>query len=645
MDKTTTKIPVYPVLLSVCSDGTSGIPADSSVLPLGMLIAYVRQYKEGALQNFFDIKKMVNRPIDDWDWYLEQARSGPAGIWLFSAYFWNYQHNLDMARQIKEISPDSLIVFGGPHVPAYEGENIQYFHDHPFIDITSRGEGEVTCAELLDTIRQHNLALDEKTTDLFPDFSSINGITFRKGDELIRTPDRVRNRELDKFPSPYISGELDDPSFNDIDMVVMETNRGCPFGCTFCDWGAATLQKFSLFDLDRIKQEIDIIARKRANVIYLGDSNFGAFERDVEIAQAIVDAKKKYGYPKYFGTSFAKNASPRLARIIKILSEKNMIDIGLISIQSTDENTLKAINRSNIKNEKYEQLIRIFRDEGLNLSSEVLIGLPGQTYETHKTDLQFFIDRKITTIAYAVAVMPNAPMNDPEYRKKYNIVTNEDSYVISTSTFTEADHKRMFELFMGFQFFYVLGALKYFLYFIQMEHGIRAIDFIEAILDEPQKDPERFPLSYKLKHTLLYNEHYWSPILSWTHGESDFFFNHLEEFFDEVLDLTKNHFHIDLTEKEIRTLRGAHLAVAPRIGKELPLEEDLPYNLVAYMKQIRDATVVDHRPEGFKPLSSFQPKKLKVRTLKNKTIDTLALSHFRRYTGIGWELKSELRFF
>ena len=33
---------------------------------------------------------------------------------------------------------------------------------------------------------------------------------------------------------------------------MLESNRGCPYGCTFCDWGSATLSKVRNFDLDRV---------------------------------------------------------------------------------------------------------------------------------------------------------------------------------------------------------------------------------------------------------------------------------------------------------------------------------------------------------------------------------------------------------
>jgi radical SAM superfamily enzyme YgiQ (UPF0313 family) len=45
-------------------------------------------------------------------------------------------------------------------------------------------------------------------------------------------------------------------------LVLWETNRGCPFQCTFCDWGSATAAKVNQFELDRLLREVDWFAEK-----------------------------------------------------------------------------------------------------------------------------------------------------------------------------------------------------------------------------------------------------------------------------------------------------------------------------------------------------------------------------------------------
>lgn len=631
---------VYPVLTSRRDD--SGLFADGSSLPIGCLVSYAKVYKEGLLNASFVFDRLANRQPADWSYFDEMAICQPDAVWLFSSYMWNHKDNIAVAKSVKQKAPGAFIIMGGPHIPAYEEENRQFHCEHPFVDITVRGEGEVTLAEILETIS------GDSQQGFKHDYSHINGITFRHQDGgLRRTPDRVRNRNLDLFPSPYLTGEFADQSFFDLPGLALETNRGCPFGCTFCDWGAATLQKFSLFDLERVKKEIDLIGQMRTQCIYLGDSNFGAFERDIEIAQTIADTKRKYGYPKKFGTSFAKNASPRLAAIIKILSAENLIDYGLISIQTTDKDTLSAINRANIKNDKYEQLIEIFKKEGMRLSSELLIGLPGQTVQSHKEDLQFFIDRKLMTIAYNTAIMPNAPMNDPEYRKKYQIVTDKNDYIVSTSTFTRAQYDDMFRLFLAFQLFYVLSVLKYYLYFLQLDHSVRVMDFIDRLLQVSLTKKELYPLNYRVREELLTKQdpkRIGMPILQWKTSDSEFLFNHLDEYYDEIVKFTQNEFGVTFDNKELETILKVQKAVMPSIGKTVPLTVELPNDFSAYFDQIKALTTVTNRPDNFKSLKSFSAGSLTVKALKKKTIDNLTLLRMDQHKNTDWELKSALRF-
>jgi hypothetical protein len=467
---------------------------------------------------------------------------------------------------------------------------------------------------------------------------------FQGKNKITRTPDRIRNRDLDIFPSPYITGEFDNESFENLPMMVMETNRGCPFGCTFCDWGSATMQKFSLFNIDRIKREIEIIGKKNTRLIYIADSNFGVFERDIDITKSIIETKKKYKHPELCGCNFAKNASTRLAEIIKLMREKKLMNLGLISLQSSDLDVLSAIKRENIKNEKYEKLIDIFRNEKLKLSSELLIGLPEQTVESFKKDLQFFVDRKLTTVVYMTAVMPNAPMNDPEYKKKYNIEINKNGHVISTSSFSKKDREMMIKLSLGFQFFYAIGVLKYYLYFLQIEHSIPVMDFIFDLIEESLQPSPHYPILFRLQKDLLVAKSEYSPSISWDSREAEFIFDNIHDFYNEISLFTKKKYGITLKTPEEKTLFDAHKAIMRSTGKILPFSIELEYDLVAYVNQIRNCTVVSHQLDDFKPLMSMPPGILKVSSQKNKAISNLDFINYDRHGFSGWELKSALRF-
>lgn len=635
------KIKIHPVLISD-GPGYKGVTSYAAILPLGVVVSYAKVYKQGLLKDSFDFQPLVIRTQAEFHAYADKqiVDSDTAGIWLFSSYVWNRGNNLELAQAIKNKSPKSIVIMGGPHVPAYENEAREFFEKYSAVDIAVREEGEIALAEILEVIGK-NTGLPMNT-----ELMNVKGLTFRHGQQILRTPDRTRNRHLDIFPSPYLTGEFDDPCFNNLQGMVIETNRGCPFGCTFCDWGSATLQKFSLFDLERVKQEIEILARKGTHHVHITDSNFGAFERDVEIAECVAAAKRKYGYPQKFGVSFAKNASLRLAEITKILRTEKLISYGLISIQSTDPAVLSAINRANIRLEKHEKLIDIFRNEGLTLSSELLIGLPGQTVESHKADLQFFFDRKLMTMGFCTSLMPNAPMNEPEYKKKYKIVTDQDNFVISTSTFSEAEYRRMVLIFLAFQFFYVLGVLKYFLYFLQCDYSIKATDFIDDLLDAT-KDKNLYPLGYKLQTDLLNkvdDKLVGTPTLRWKTEDSQFLFENIDAYYDEISRFTVAKYNLNISKSELNTLMTLQKSLMPAMGKSVPFTVPLEHDFVAYFDQIKKTVSATDRPDTFRPLVDFPPGSLTVKATAKKTINNLNLLRIDQHRRGGWELKSVLRF-
>lgn len=637
------KINIYPVLIAD-GPGHEALYIYGGALALGNILSYAKVYQQGSLRQHYNFEPLINRKQDDFAELLQAVVAKDVetpSIWLISSYVWNHNNNIYWAKKIKELLPSSIIIAGGPHIPDYEQDSYNFFIDHSEIDITVRDEGEITFAELLADLK-NCIAVGG-----YDSLLNVSGITFRLNGKIIRTPDRPRNRDMSIYPSPYISGEFNDASFENLEGMMLETNRGCPFGCTFCDWGSATLQKFSHFELSRVKKDIDFIASKKAKSVYLTDSNFGAFARDLEISEYIAGVKKHTGYPISLGSSFAKNASEMLAKITAVLKDSNLKGSGIISIQSTDRKVLETIRRDNIRQGNHEKLIQIFKDNDLHLSSELMIGLPGQTVESHKNDLQYFFDRKLMTSAFYTSLMPNAPMNEPTYRETHKIATDSEGFVVSTATFSRDDYDEMKALFLSFQFHYVLGVLKYFLYYLQVEHSIKAMDFLWGIMKESRVNQKEFPLNHAIHKNLLSkidDRLKGSPNLRWKTEDCEFLFQNLHDYFDEIIKFVYSRYGLTIPSTELKTLCLVQEAVMPQIEKTVPLSISLPHDFAEYFKQIKSVTNIENMPKNFMPLSSFANGALSVSALKNKTIKRLNLARLDLYKDAGWELRSVLRF-
>jgi Fe-S oxidoreductase len=314
-------------------------------LALGVLFSAIKNYNEGELLtkyqlvpiNFLEPKDLFNGPYKKFG----------TGIWLFSNYMWSLDVNMMVCDIIKKHNRNNITIHGGPSTPDYPQADKAFMQSHPGVDISVHGEGEISITQILSHIDK----TDQGQLQFSQGLNQVEGITFRQNSDnepFVRTPKRKRTATPDSVPSPYLTGCFNGYGVN-VEAAIIESNRGCPFGCTFCDWGSATNQKVRKFDLQRVKDEIDWIAANQIRVLWIADANYGLYDRDIELAQYIVESKQKTGYPEEVVVNYTKNSTWRLVEIIKIFNQGGIISQGIISIQTTDEKTLEVINRKTLK--------------------------------------------------------------------------------------------------------------------------------------------------------------------------------------------------------------------------------------------------------------------------------------------------------
>jgi radical SAM superfamily enzyme YgiQ (UPF0313 family) len=337
----------------------------------------------------------------------------------FSTSMWNEQLNLKLAEQIKIRFPDCLIVFGGPQVP-YGSRS--YFERNPFIDVIVKGYGEAVFSRILETFINTR------------DFSQIPNISWYNKE----TKSIVHNGcvdageilpDINDIPSPYLGGEFE-YLFKDAGVqkyqAIIETNRGCPYSCTYCYWGKGEAnKKIILYGMKRVEAEINWCAEHKIEYVFNADANFGIVNRDIEIAEKLVQTKKKHGFPSKFRSCYTKNAENRVIEISALLRSEGLEKGITLSFQSLDAQVIKNVKRININLPRYKELITELTRGNVPIYTELILGLPGETYETWINGVNSIYESgfKGQLFIYPCEVYPNVEMNDPEYIQKFGIRT------------------------------------------------------------------------------------------------------------------------------------------------------------------------------------------------------------------------------
>lgn len=352
-------------------------------------------------------------------------------IVLFSAYLWNFRLSLAIAKHLKEVNPNIVTVFGGPQVPENKEALELFLRKYKFIDIASYGEGECSVLSILENFQ----------TDL-QNMRSAAFLDNKKNFIFLKQAERIV--DLDKIPSPYLEGIFDElmTSNPDINWSVMwETNRGCPFGCSFCAWGASSKRKVFHHGDDRLTEEINWFVARKIWFVFCCDANFGMFARDIEMAKKVADNKAKTGYPKAFSAQNTKNSKQDIFELQKVLNDAGLQRGVNLALQSVNAQTLKSIKRSNISSDTYNELQGMFAKDGIPTYSDIILGLPDETYESFTNGIANIIasgqHNRIQFIN--LTILENTEMADKSYIDKHGLIIKESKIIFHHTSLNEAE--------------------------------------------------------------------------------------------------------------------------------------------------------------------------------------------------------------
>lgn len=432
---------------------------------VGLLQAYARSVPE--IDRAYEFPEMVflRDPVDD----VVSRWANPDVVGL-SCYIWNEQYLMALAKAVKALYPNCLVVMGGPQAPA--APPASFFEERPYLDLLVHYEGEHAFADVL-----------RERLKASPDYGSIPGVTFNDHGESRRGPSRERTKTPDEIPSPYLTG-LFDPFFAchpDLDFhATSESHRGCPFLCHYCDWGGLVYTKVNKFSNARVKAEYDWTAAHRIELVYNADANFMMLPRDRELTDYLIALKARTGWPKQIRAAWAKVSSDRIFESARALHASGMDKGVTLALQSLHPPTLKAIERANIKFDSFGELVGRYQAESMPVYVEFILALPEETYDTFCDGIGQVLGAGLDDglNIYLCMILPNSEVGDPAYRERYGMKTvrgpllqqhctpaadgpvEEAELVVATGTMPPWDFAHAFTFAWAVQAFHGMGLTR-----------------------------------------------------------------------------------------------------------------------------------------------------------------------------------------
>ena len=411
----------------------------------------------------------------------------------FSCYVWNYEYNKALAAAVKKRWPSCVTVFGGHQV--FRGSDIL---ENDAVDLILFGEGEEGFRRIL------RVLAGEGT------FEDIPNIMYREygrarftREEVVCIPERV---------SPYLNGWFDELPEKETEVsfsAILETNRGCPNRCAFCDWGNIKA-RVRQYDAKLVKAEIDWFSAHKIEYVYAADANFGLFPRDEAIVDYLISRHKENGFPQKFQATYSKNNPETVFRLNKKLNESGMSKGATLSFQSMSPAVLENIYRKNMPLEQFRQLMRMYHANGIPAYSELILGLPGESYESFREGLEELLEngQHMSINIFNCELLNNSILNDPAYMEKYAIRTariEQHQYhvvpyavripeyseiIVSTASMPEEKWIDSNILGVFVRAFHNLGLLQCFAIYLYFEQGLRYMDFYERLIGYAKHAPE-----------------------------------------------------------------------------------------------------------------------------------------------------------
>ncbi len=434
----------------------------------------------------------------------------------YSCYIWNIEKILDIVKTLKN-RLNCIHIFGGPEISLH---TMQRLPDSNRTNYYVIGEGEKKLANLLTYLKNKNADFEAEVPQ---------GVAYWNKDEVCYKKDTDKITNLDKIPSIYLNGILDNCLYTG-GQAFLETQRGCKYKCNYCIYHKH-LSTIYYYSLQRVFEELDyLIIKKRIFALRIFDAVFASnLTRAKKIVEHLIKIKENnrillsciYWEFNYYDVDeefirlvsslksrkkiLNANEIPPLNRP-QLYSEmlKGYTAINCFGIQSFHKESLRAVGRASIDIKALKDFMNMAKEYNIVLKIDLILGLPFETFDTYFEGLEFFLPFfKDTDHILNIHYLQVLPGSDLENKcKTYGIRYSLEAphIVFSTQSFQEAEMKYASKL-SAVLFRVINSPLRKYLFAAKEKTGKRFYDLIQSIFDN-------IATSQKFKQTRLLQSEY-----------------------------------------------------------------------------------------------------------------------------------------
>jgi radical SAM superfamily enzyme YgiQ (UPF0313 family) len=338
----------------------------------------------------------------------------------FSCHYWSLHSFLETSHWIKEISPQTVTILGGPQVNSINAAS-SILKSYKTIDYIIRGAGEEAACRLFDSLMLKN------------PLKSVTGLSFREKGKIVHNIPSV-SRQTRELIFHQGNKPLSDQAAH-LNEISYETTRGCYSRCAYCYY---PLDKFEIYDDERTLAELSYICSLNIKNLRICDTHFGGTgPRAKKILRHLKKTNKKTSIKIYPDLNHIDHEYLELVR-------ESGACITSIGIQTTNPTALKKINRA--PSHTFHKQISLILSEFPEVPADLIIGLPGDNIKGLEKSFHDILMLGFTEVnLFRLMIFPGTELSE-NLAKFYDVkklIISHQGQLISSPDFPEDVQKKI----------------------------------------------------------------------------------------------------------------------------------------------------------------------------------------------------------